>query len=641
MKKYVFYLSFTLLSAGCSRYPSDVELALRQAGDNRAELEKVLEHYGKRPEDRLKLQSAYFLIANMPFNFTVRDPQLESFRAYIRDAEIDGKSWAHFRESHPHVAKKTVIEPDIQFMTSAYLIRNIDFSFKVWEEAPWGKDVPFETFCEEILPYRLDHEPLEYWKEAYYATFQPVLDTTVHGNRIEDICKHLLKEINKRGWIWDTEFVAHGFGATALLHAMYGTCKEQAELVAYMLRSVGIPAGIDIVIQIPNNLMRKHYWNYTHTKEGDLFGFDISENYLVNGRWEVRKTGKVYRQCFSLQKESLRVKNKDMFIPEGGLNELLLRDVSHEYFPDTHIAVRPDVPVHFGRKDLAYLCVFNNREWIPVAYGVPYKGNVAFRNVEPDILYQVRLITRIENRAASSPFILLGNGEARFLDADTVNSQSMTLRRKYRTPPVPPFYAKRSVGGKFQGANRSDFSDSVTLHVIQNPADLKWAEVKPGHPGKFKYVRYLSAPFSFNNMAEIRFYSEGMRLSGEVIGTDSSQCSYPQDTRYAVFDGDPLTFFEALYPSIAWAGLKLEKARRIDAILYIFRNDDNSIRQGDTYELLYNRQGEWVSTGQHVADTMLLQYENMPSNTLYWLRNHTRGREERPFIYENGEQIFY
>jgi hypothetical protein len=161
------------------------------------------------------------------------------------------------------------------------------------------------------------------------------------------------------------------------------------------------------------------------------------------------------------------------------------------------------------------------------------------------------------------------------------------------------------------------------------------------HPGKYRFVRFLASEAGeYNGMAEAEFYSEGMKLSGEVIGTDSSARTFPNDTKFAVFDGDPLTFFDAFRLN-AWAGLRLDKPYRIDAIRYIYRNDDNNVRKGDTYELFYNCNGEWQSAGIQTADTMLLHYKNVPSGSLYWLRNHSRGREERPFVYENGKQIFY
>ena len=317
MTKYIFLSFVVFLVAACSRYPSDVEWALKLAGENRKELEKVLEHYGKLPEDKLKLQSAYFLIANMPYHYTVRDPQIDSFRTYINNTEIGVNSWVNFRKVYDSIKEEADIELDILYITSEFLIRNIDFSFQVWQEAPWGKQVSFETFCEEILPYRLDHEPLEYWKEDYYAIFQPIINSMVHGFRLDEICMNVLRSFKDRNWTMISDFNPHGFGATALLQTRFGTCKEQAEFVTYALRSFGIPSGIYMVIQHPDHINRKHYWNYTHTVEGNLFGFDYAENVIVDGRWEHRKNGKVYRQCFSMQKETLPIRYKDRYIPES------------------------------------------------------------------------------------------------------------------------------------------------------------------------------------------------------------------------------------------------------------------------------------------------------------------------------------
>lgn len=50
-----------LVSCGDSK----LEHALRLAGDNREELQKVLDHYA---DDEQKLRAAFFLIENMPEN---------------------------------------------------------------------------------------------------------------------------------------------------------------------------------------------------------------------------------------------------------------------------------------------------------------------------------------------------------------------------------------------------------------------------------------------------------------------------------------------------------------------------------------------------------------------------------------------
>ena len=47
-----------------------MEKALEISGTNRAELEKVLEHYR---EDSLKLRAARFLIENMQYHFSINE----------------------------------------------------------------------------------------------------------------------------------------------------------------------------------------------------------------------------------------------------------------------------------------------------------------------------------------------------------------------------------------------------------------------------------------------------------------------------------------------------------------------------------------------------------------------------------------
>ena len=79
----------------------------------------------------------------------------------------------------------------------------------------------------------------------------------------------------------------------------------------------------------------------------------------------------------------------------------------------------------------------------------------------------------------------------------------------------------------------------------------------------------------------------------------------------------------------------------VNSIVYIPRNDDNFIRVGDNYELFYQKGKDgWQSLGKKTAVDYVLIYDNVPDNALLWLRNYSRGREERPFYYDKGQQIF-
>ena len=80
----------------------------------------------------------------------------------------------------------------------------------------------------------------------------------------------------------------------------------------------------------------------------------------------------------------------------------------------------------------------------------------------------------------------------------------------------------------------------------------------------------------------------------------------------------------------------------VTEIEYLYRNDDNGIREGDVYELFYFTSEGLISLGKRIGiKNGMLIYENVPSSALYLLHNETRGREERPFTYENDKQIWW
>ncbi|MFZ5986646.1 MAG: carbohydrate-binding protein [Bacillota bacterium] len=69
-----------------------------------------------------------------------------------------------------------------------------------------------------------------------------------------------------------------------------------------------------------------------------------------------------------------------------------------------------------------------------------------------------------------------------------------------------PNFQQRMVGGIFQGANRADFGDAVTLFTITTqPATGVLTSVNVTNTNAFRYVRYLSPDSSNGNVAEIQF----------------------------------------------------------------------------------------------------------------------------------------
>jgi hypothetical protein len=153
---------------------------------------------------------------------------------------------------------------DINHITAEYLIANIDLAFQVWNDKPWGKYISFDTFCEEILPYRVGTEPLENWREKVLASFADInkalkedsLITAVEAcSRVNDLLPRFRL---------DKDFSNMNF--TQLMATTRGPCDNQAALAAFVMRGLGIPVTIS---------------NNTAKKKGNVFFISSDSLFLL------------------------------------------------------------------------------------------------------------------------------------------------------------------------------------------------------------------------------------------------------------------------------------------------------------------------------------------------------------------------
>ena len=135
----VLLLVLSVLLSSC-RQNAQLELALKFAGENRVELEKVLKHY---QDSTLKYKAACFLIENMPYYFSYTGGDLDSVRA-AKTLALNGyidkkvkKKWQNFDYT------KLERVHDIHVITAEYLINNIGHPGSVGScEGPEGPCKP-------------------------------------------------------------------------------------------------------------------------------------------------------------------------------------------------------------------------------------------------------------------------------------------------------------------------------------------------------------------------------------------------------------------------------------------------------------------------------------------------------------------
>lgn len=89
--KFIKILVLIIVSSilnGCSNQKTVLEIVLEEAGQNRLELLKVINHYRNVDnKDSLKLQAALFLIENMPGHGTIWSENIERFRNLVNSSD--------------------------------------------------------------------------------------------------------------------------------------------------------------------------------------------------------------------------------------------------------------------------------------------------------------------------------------------------------------------------------------------------------------------------------------------------------------------------------------------------------------------------------------------------------------------------
>lgn len=423
---------------------------------------------------------------------------------------------------------------------------------------------------------------------------------------------------------------------TTLLKGLSGNCREEGSFAVYLCRSLGIPSAIDFT---PNwgNRSQGHTWNVIINPDGKSTPFFMGSVPGDTAHYSYSYSkAKVFRRRFSINKDMAETFAREDYVPSL-FRTLNIIDVTNEYYDNPVDVVRP-VPKKYSDKKVAYICVFDNANWVPVYYGKIKNGKVKFNCMGPDIVYMAALYVNGRFTPFGNPFLVAGDGSVTDICVSKGKSISMVLKRKF------PFLGKFSDinykmgGGLFQGSNDADFSNATNFYRFEGVTNGNWYDIPVKNANEYKYLRYLGPAGSHCNINELAFYDkDGKKLVGKIIGTDGE----PKKTKETVFDGDILTGFHALGADGQWVGIRLDNPSKVGRLRFIARNDGNTIEKGDLYVLCYWNNCQWNEVERKVATGDFLTIKNVPADGLYILHDLTKGKEERLFTYENGKQIWW
>lgn len=652
--KFLYFLFCLIVYiSGCGR-DSNLRLALKEAEDNRNELEKVFDNY---KGDSLKYKATIFLIKQMPYRYGLEGEELDNLYCYYETASRSGLSPQKVADSIQSagiafVKSRLHVVPDIRNVSAEFLIDHIDAAFEIWRTQPWGKNISFDTFCHHILPYRVGNEKLRPWLREMHERFNPLLDSirsTPDSANIIKVTEALVTELQKI-----RKNYGHGLPSGLTIGPdntkwFAGDCREFTDIQTYIMRAVGLPGGCD-KMPMNGNYFLPHFWNYVIDENGEthycsvLFKTPFTE---LASDYPGPK-GKVMREKFELNEEySERLdeySNVENVHPE--FRYFTDEDVTPIYSGDsikTAVVSLNECYDTPKKNEFVYACLSSHLDWVPVDVALRDGNNLVIKDVDGDVVMRLGVYRDSKLQFISNPFnICKKDGSIRFYNPGTENENVCLL---YKFDDI--FREKFSIGmlgGVIEGSDYPDFREKDTLHIIKNAPSRLFTRAKSASDKPYKYVRYYGPDGGKCYASEVSFYghrpgqTKNELLKGECIGTPNfhSDNKYPYTN---VVDGDPYTSFVYEKVSGGWVGLALPSPMVIDSIVYTPRNRRNFIEAGDDYELLYCDK-EWKSLGRKraVSDSIIF---NAPVGALLYLKNYSRGNQERIFEYTNGKQIFW
>lgn len=626
LKKCIYLGILTLLLFSCNEN-SKLDLAMNLAGENKNELQNVLNFYRTNPSDSLKYQAAVFLIENMPYRFFKKSTdkyeevfnKLENLPRNKRRRVLTELTESISKQRNQN-SSKTIF--DIQYLKSGFIINNIELAFKSWYKIPESKRANFNDFCNYILPYRSTNEPVEAKsREKLFNNYSWVYNCLEKNIDMGVVVDSVIKKCDFVDMGNLGKYYPYSLSVSQIEKGRIGRCDDAVNYFVNVFRSIGIVCAKDKITHWGNHHASGHSWLYL--KYGDKkYSIDISVNREGNNFSVIKEesTPKVYRARYDFQ-------GKNSFSP-------LDKDVTNEYTNTTHFSIKNILNNY--KTERSVLCVFDvNNEWEAVCYGT-YNGEKAdYVDIGTNVLYVAAIEADDKLNPINYPFFVDKEKKVHFFKPSDSIINSAVITRKYGLS-SPRFREKfdriKNLNGcVFEVSNNQYFNNASIIHKISSFNTTQKMKVNIDVKEKYRFIRFRGFEKKVY-LSFLSFYNENEeKLSGEIIHNTGKQAD--SKSLMGVFDEDPLTFYGKKNFKI---GLKFDKPKQIEFLEFQARNDDNHINIGEEYELFYWDK-LWKSLGKKTAKDTVLEYDT-PKNSLLWLRNLTNGTEEHVFVIDENKK---
>lgn len=416
-------------------FPVEIEQVLQKAKQNRKELEKALLYF-KKERNPQKLQAIEFLISNMDIHYSETYYWKDRFGHRIDFNELDYPDITtalaaldSIRMYTDGLQAQDTILYDVECITGDFLIHHINHTYATWKKSIF-KDIPFESFCEYVLPYRATTEPLTDWFSTYNKRYQWIGDS-LRTKSLERVLEYtgadykmwFTSSYNRKPLIENEPLPRQS--ALQLLFRKWGACEDITALQVFSLRSQGVPCSYNF-IPLWATSMGSHFTNTVFDTQMRPLRLDVTNNTVVN-RHLNREPAKVLHITYSKQSGTLASLIDWRDIPPCFLRTTNYIDVTPQWWETSDVTI--DLFNNIPMQKIAYAYVYNWGEWQPAWWGEVKSNKVTFCNMPKGVVILPVYYDRKGAAVAGHPMI---NGYNHLLQLapDTLHKRKVEIKQQ-------------------------------------------------------------------------------------------------------------------------------------------------------------------------------------------------------------------
>ncbi|MCT4615928.1 MAG: transglutaminase-like domain-containing protein [Marinifilaceae bacterium] len=408
---------------------------------------------------------------------------------------------------------QTTMEIDDKDQITSEIIKyNVDLSFEALNNSKYCKGLSKKDFFQYILPYRISREKLENWRDSVKLKFPKLESQIKNTKKLEEVISLVNSKLANH-----IEFKQHSLpyqrSFSQIMNDGYANCSDLAFIAVTVLRSYGIPSGIDYLRYKSKKDSPGHAWAFAlDTKTNKTIPFNPIFTNQIELESNYINAPKVYRVNFKSQFDD----SKWYELSEYGKNRPYELDVTDQYVETEDIIFKTT------KLSNPKIFIFYKGGWHTIS-GTKYDkstGNYTAKNMGTNNLYGIGSIIGRNVKLIKPAFILKKNGKIEE-NKETIKSKlEIEIHNKDKAQAIKAVqgfsYLKKNKINLVCADKNSDFVlvdiqdmstvDSLSYVELNGKNKLIKDDIVSNKFFCFKSDNFVSRPFSVNKDGLINWY---------------------------------------------------------------------------------------------------------------------------------------